>query len=226
MKQAPHHDAPIAPRPAAAKAWRRGAALAALLGSLCLFPQPEAAAVLTTVALGSGQRSITLQVGNATGIDNVVFNVTGTNVSPSATPVTNTTPVDIRITANRVSPSFEPWITLTADSSGGLACVGGTGCGSTVIPFNSISWQSTNADASGLDIQDGAFNGTATQQLARYRNNYRDCRTYDFFCAIGWVAYDYYDTNMHNALRFTYANGALYPAGQYRGRVTFTATML
>ena len=30
---------------------------------------------------------------------------------------------------------------------------------------------------------------------------------------------------MNNTLRFTYANARVYPAGQYRGTVTYTATV-
>jgi hypothetical protein len=181
--------------------------------------------VFTRVALGSAPRSITLQVGSATGIDNVVFDVSGAAAAalPRA-PITNPTPgsVNFSITANRVSPGFEPWITLTANSSVALKCVVGTGCGTTEIPFDSISWTSANADPSGLDIQSGAFNGSATQQLARYQNNYRECTFWIVIC----FAYANYDTNMANTLNFRYSNSTLYPAGQYKGRVTFTATML
>ncbi len=186
-----------------------------------LFPQTPAGAVFTRVALGSAPRSITLQVGSATGIDNVVFDVSGAAAAalPRA-PITNPTPgsVNFSITANRVSPGFEPWITLTANSSVALKCVVGTGCGTAEIPFDSISWTTANAAASGLDIQSGTFNGGATQQLARYQNNYRECFLL-IFCTS-------YDTNMANTLNFRYSNSTLYPAGQYKGRVTFTATML
>jgi hypothetical protein len=213
----PGHLRPAAP------SRRRAAALAlAALPVLWLSPQLPAHAVFTTVLVGSNPQSLTLQVGGTTGIDNVVFNVNGSNVSPSPAPVTNAAAVDFRITANRVNSGFQPYITLTADSTTGLACVSGTGCGSTVIPFSAISWTSTNSAASGLDIQNGAFNGSATQQLARYQNNYSVCSFFLVFC---W-GYAYYDTNMYNALLFTYANSTLYPAGQYKGRVTFTATML
>ncbi|GER21353.1 hypothetical protein VCH24_64050 [Variovorax boronicumulans] len=200
------------------------AALTAL-SCLWLFPQMPAQAVFTRVALGSAPRSITLQVGSATGVDNVVFNVSGAAAAalPRA-PVTNPTPgsVNFSITANRVNSGFEPWITLTANSSVALKCVAGTGCGTTEIPFDSISWTTANADPSGLDIQSGAFNGGATQQLTRYQNNYRECTFWIIIC----LGYAYYDTNMANTLNFQYSNSTLYPAGQYKGRVTFTATML
>lgn len=207
-------------RPAAHARWRAAALAFAAAPVLWLFPQPPAHAVFTTVLLGSNPRSLTLQVGGTTGIDNVVFDVSGANISPSPAPVTNAATVDFRITANRVNSGFQPYITLTADSTTGLACVSGSGCGSTVIPFSDISWASTNSAASGLDIQNGAFNGSATQQLARYQNDYSVC-TWFIVCF-----YTYYDTNMYNTLLFTYANSTLYPAGQYKGRVTFTATML
>ena len=82
-------------------------------------------AVLTNVLVGSATRSITLQVGSPGGtIDNVVFDVTGANVSP--TPVTNPATVGFRITANLVR-SIGTSVTLTDISSFGLPCVAGTG---------------------------------------------------------------------------------------------------
>lgn len=193
--------------------------------ALWLAPVSPADAVFTRVELGSAPRSLTLQVGSATAVDNVVFNVSGSAAAamPRA-PITNPTPasVNISITTNRVTSSYEPWVTLTANSSSGLVCVPGSGCGATTIPFSTISWTSTNADASGLDIQNGAFNGSAAQQLARYQNNYSECTIWFIFC---WQTTSF-NTNMGNTLRFVYSNAALLPAGEYRGTVTFTATML
>ncbi|RYF64061.1 MAG: hypothetical protein EOO29_43025 [Comamonadaceae bacterium] len=178
--------------------------------------------MLTTVLVGSAPRSITLQVGSTGGtIDNLVFDVTGTNVSPGPpAPVTNLTVVPFRITANRVNATGTT-VTLSADSSIELACVAGTGCGTTTIPFTTISWTSDSPSGTTQDIQSGTFSGTGTQQLAAYANNVRVCTFQIIFC----FAYDYYDTNLANNLRFTYSNATLYPSGQYRGRVTFTATM-
>ena len=222
MQHAPH--APYASGPARrlrAAVWRHSLASACAGASLWAVLPAPAHAVLTNVLVGSAPRSITLQVGSPGGtIDNVVFDVTGTNVSPTPVPVTNPATVGFSITANRVT-STGTTVTLTADSSAGLPCVAGTGCGTTVIPFNKISWTSDSPAGTGLDIQDGTFDGGAAQPLASYPNNVRVCTFWLFIC----VDYDYYDTNLQNNLRFTYANDVLYPAGQYRGRVTFTATM-
>lgn len=80
--------------------------------------------------------------------------------------------------------------------------------GSTVIPFNTVSWTSYNhaAPYATLDIQNGTFDGSASQPLA--------LRTL---------------TNtsiaMSNVLIFQYDNATFYPAGQYTGRVVYTATL-
>ena len=82
-----------------------------------------------------------------------------------------------------------------------------SGCGSTAIPFSDVCWVSTNKVTGGGDIQDGCFTGSATQPLASF----------------GRVLFN--SRRMYNTLRFTYANARVYPAGQYRGTVTYTATV-
>ena len=226
MQHAPH--SPYASGPARrlrAAVWRHSLASACAGASLWAVLPAPAHAVLTNVLVGSAPRSITLQVGSPGGtIDNVVFDVTGTNVSPTPVPVTNPATVGFSITANRVT-STGTTVTLTADSSAGLPCVAGTGCGTTVIPFNKISWTSLNPSGTGLDIQDGRFSGGTSQQLARYPNNVQICTGIIFFGVCLFGTFENFDTNLQNNLRFTYDNDMLYPAGQYRGRVTFTATM-
>lgn len=172
-----------------------------------------AGAVFTAVPVSLlGAASITLQVGTATAgsIDNLVFDVTGTRVMPSATPISNATSVPVRVVTSRTALAYlGATVRVTVDSSGGLVCVGGSGCGSTIIPFSSISWVSTNPDASGEDVQSGAFTGSTAQVIAQFtQNSLLEARGFS------------------NQLLFTYANSTVYPAGQYKGRVVFTATML
>ena len=221
MEHPPHAHTALGSARRYSAVWRHRLALVCAGASLWAVLLAPAHAVLTNVLVGSAPRSITLQVGSPGGtIDNVVFDVTGANVSPTPAPVTNPATVGFSITANRVT-STGTTVTLTADSSTGLPCVSGSGCGTTVIPFNKISWTSDSSSGTSLDIQPGTFNTSATQPITSYFNNVRVCTFFFLFC----FNYDYYDTNLQNNLRFTYANDVLYPAGQYRGRVTFTATM-
>lgn len=204
----------------------RGRVWLRLLGGitlLCLLA-PDVFAVFTWGSLTT-RRIITMQVGSATpgSVNSVTFDVSNSAVSPSPVAITGTpsntpgTPatspsngVYVRMTAQIPTVSANSWtsVVLTVDSSAGLACVGGSGCGSTIIPSNTISWTSYDKDTTyaGLDIQDGAFNGSASQTLT------------NFYVAGGSLT-------MSNVLVFQYANSTLYPAGQYRGRVTYTASM-
>ena len=98
---------------------------------------------------------------------------------------------------------------MTVDSTAGLVCVGGSGCGTTIVPFDSVSWISNNKQAgpnAGLDIQNGSFNGSANQSL------------------VNLVLSP--SVTLSNVLVFQYNNSTLYPAGQYRGRVIYTASVL
>lgn len=182
-----------------------------------------AGAIITYTNLNGPQR-VTMRVGSANGtINSVNFSVTGANVSPTPVPVTgvpgNFTPAtapangtEIQVTANIGSNSTRT-ITLSVDSSAGLACVGGSGCGTTIIPFSTVSWTSYNKETglfAGEDLQDGTFTGATNQVLAS-----------------GVVS-----TNpgqgiqvvMTNVMIFRYNNAVLYPSGQYTGRVVYTAT--
>lgn len=191
--------------------WRVGVLVAGLLAC------GQAGAVFTFLPYAT-PRFIQLQVGAAGGtINNVTFNVTGANISPSplpvqgipdaATPATNPTG-GVRVRMRGQWNSGNQILSLTVNSAAGLACVGATGCGSTVIPFNTISWVAhEKLNFTTFDIQNGSFNGSATQTLANF-----SC------CVSGSV-------EMANTLVFTYNNATLYPAGQYRGRVVFTASI-
>lgn len=184
----------------------------------------DAGAVFTFGSLTT-RRIITMQVGSANSgtINSVTFDVNNSAVNPSPVGVTGvpsntpgtlaTSPANgvlVSMTAQIPTVSSNSWtnVVLTVNSSAGLMCVGGSGCGSTIIPFSTVSWTSYNKDTTypGLDIQDGAFTGSASQTLT------------NFYVAGGSVT-------MQNVLVFQYANTTLYPAGQYNGRVTFTASM-
>lgn len=195
------------------RAWGRVA-----LGLVLLLAMiPEAMAVFTFSSLAT-KRSITLQVGASTAgtVNSVTFDVSNASVSPSPVSVTGvpdnaaaTSPsggILIRLKAGIVVSDTR--VTLTVDSSPGLSCIGGSGCGTTIIPFNTISWTAYNHDTTypSSDIQDGTFNGSSSQGLT------------DYFVRGGGV-------EMSNVLIFKYANTMLYPAGKYSGRVTYTATM-
>jgi hypothetical protein len=151
-----------------------------------------------------------LRVGPSTGntVDTVSFPaISGANISPAPSAVTYAPLVDVELSLQRPTLTFPNDVVLTVNSTAGMACVAGSGCGSTVIPFTDVCWTSTNKVAGGGDIQDGCFTSSATQPLARF----------------GWVSFN--SRRMYNTLRFTYANARVYPAGQYRGTVTYTATV-
>ena len=113
-------------------------------------------------------------------------------------------------------------VTLKVDSVAGLSCQSG-GCGSTIIPFSQISWvASNNGNAASGDIQNGRFNDTSNQQIASFNANATFCSFWIIFC-LGYT----YQSNAMNAtrLQFSYDNDVVYPAGNYKGTVRFTASM-
>lgn len=184
----------------------------------------SAQALIVTVT-DTGSFAISLRVGSAAAIDNVSFNVAGPSVGTS-TPVTGTPSVAVSVTPVRPSASgtARP-VKLTVDSSAQLACQPASGCGSTTIPFSKISWTVTNNSGVGSgDIQNGVFNGTATQQIATFNANAGS--SFFPFCP-GLLTLTCIFTNQLSAtsMAFSYANDTIYPAGIYRGRVIFTATM-
>ena len=179
-------------------------ALGALLtASLC---SADAGAVFIDATPATAVGAITMRVGSTTAVDTVTFaTISGANISPSPTAVGAGGDVTVEALAE-FNWLGTRTVTVTANSSAGLACTGG-GCGATVIPFSEICWVSTNKVLGGGDIQDGCFTGIAVQPLAA-------------FSTVG-------NTNrlMRNFLRFSYQNSRVYPAGNYRGTVTYTATL-
>jgi hypothetical protein len=187
---------------------------AAVLLAACAAP---AHAVFTFLPL-STPRTITMQVGSpGATINNVVFNVTGGNIAPNPTAVTGvpsagtpaTTPAGgVRIRFSAQWPAGNSTVLFNVSSPAALTCVGGTGCGTTVIPFSSISWVAfEKVNFTGFDIQNGSFTGAANQTLS------------NFSCCGGADGVE-----MANTLVFSYNNTTLYPSGQYTGRVTYTAS--
>lgn len=190
--------------------------LLGIAGSLFLMSSASAVFIFSAY---TPVRQITMRVGSAGAtVNNVTFNVTGANISPTPVAVTGvpgggapvTSPaggIEVTLTAGLVSPGGQR-VTLTADSSAGMVCVGGTGCGTTNIPFTTVSWTSTNHDATfpSFDIQNGTFTGAANQVLTNY--------------TVGGGS-----VSMSNILTFQYGNTTIYPSGQYLGRVIYTATI-
>lgn len=204
--------------------WRSG-----VLALLALGAAWPAAAVFTTVELdtGSSDYQLLLRVGSAAGTrDTVDFSVTGNNIGLNPTPVTGTPDIDVWVAPLRppgTNRAPRP-VRLTVNSSGGgMACDSPTSCGSTKIPFSKISWTASNtAGGAAGDIQGGSFNGSTAQLIAGFNANATYCKVYFLWCWTWQHATQQLDATR---LRFTYANDVIYPAGVYKGTVTFTATM-
>lgn len=204
----------------ARRRWR-GLLGAAVLAAGAAMP---AGAVITTVSDSGGVYAISLRVGSLSGVDTVAFNVTGTNVGQTPTAVTGSQTIDVSVTPIRpaTSSSTARPVTLKVDSVAGLSCQSG-GCGSTIIPFSQISWvASNNGNAASGDIQNGRFNDTSNQQIASFNANATFCSFWIIFC-LGYT----YQSNAMSAtrLQFSYDNDVVYPAGNYKGTVRFTASM-
>lgn len=176
----------------------------------------DAGAVITLLPNGS-PRQIIMQVGSAgSTVNSVTFNVTGANISPNPVAVTGvpsantpaTSPAGgTTVSLTTTNESGVVHMNLTVDSSAGLICQSAS-CGTTVIPFNTISWTSYNhgTQYQTLDIQNGTFDGSSNQPLAlRTMTNT--------------------SITMSNVLIFQYSNTTLYPAGQYQGTVRYTAAI-
>ncbi|MET3498115.1 hypothetical protein [Variovorax boronicumulans] len=178
---------------------------------------PNAGAVFT-YASTNAPYGITLQVGSAVAVDEVAFNVTGANVGLTPTSVAGSQPITIRISPSRPSMLFAETrpVTLTVDVPAGLNCTTFSSCGNTIIPFSTISWVSTNATSPNQgDIQSGTFANSTTQSLASFNA-----------ATSAFLIFNSDTRFMANTLTFRYANTTVYPAGSYRGKVRFTATMV
>jgi hypothetical protein len=200
----------------------RGLLGAAVLAAGIAMP---ASAVVTTVSDSGSVYAISLRVGSASGVDTVAFSVTGNNAGLTPVAVTGTPAIDVWVTPIRPANSSgtaRP-VTLKVDSSLGLPCQSG-GCGTTIIPFSDISWVASNNSATGTgDIQNGRFNGTTNQQIASFNANATYCSIPFIIFCLGYT----YQSNAMSATRmqFSYDNDVVYPAGNYKGTVRFTASM-
>jgi hypothetical protein len=216
---------PSAPRGLRAPKPRPGARLSRVRGALTLLGLAlacgPASAVLTFFDLAS-PRFIQLQVGASGGTVNTVgFRVTGAHTSPTPQAVPGvpdalapaTTPSGgVRVRLRGQWASGNQTLRLLVDSAAGMACVAGSGCGSTVIPFTTVRWVSHERESApgyaGWDIQSGGFDGGTAQQL------------------VGMICcFTNRSVEVANTLVFSYGNTTLYPAGRYRGTVTFTAVI-
>lgn len=192
-------------------------ARAGWLALACGFASP-AGAVFTFGPLAA-YRQLTLRVGSTgSTVDTVVFDISGASVWPSPAPVQgvpngpSTSPaggVEIFMDVQLATVGLTSYANLYIDSSAGLRCVAGSGCGTTTIPFSNVSWMSYNRDTTypGSDVSPDSFDDSSSQQI------------------IGVSAFNQSAT-MSNVLTFSYANSFLYPAGRYSGRVVYTAVIL
>jgi hypothetical protein len=206
-------------------AWLRVAAF----GLLALCFTTQASAVVTVTSGYTGVRSITMQVGTATSgvVDVVQFNVantpTGNSQTYAASVNGNGVPLlassgGVLIAINMRTPSAlgTQSFTTTVTSPASLTCASG-GCGSASIPFSTISWTSTTvatASNAAFDIQNGVFIPGTTQNLNSFPTGTNT--TMGGGSIVNWA----------NTMTFSYTSAIAYPAGNYTGRVTYTATFL
>ncbi len=197
----------------ATRGWRMPFGCAcAVVSALAFFPR-EAGAVFTDIgaaSLNQLRHQILIRVGTnvAGSVDAANFGtIAGDKVGDGSTQPTAST--DIEVKAWTFSFGFvntDRTVTVTADSTAGMACATPATCGSVIIPLSKVSWVSGNATAPAggvFDMQSGTFSDGAAQTLASFPSRRR----------------------MQNNLTFKFANDAVYPAGTYSGVVTFTASM-
>ncbi|RSZ32246.1 MULTISPECIES: hypothetical protein [unclassified Variovorax] len=208
----------------------RATAAAALAAAAVAGLAPPAHAVITTVTDTGSSYMLTLRVGTVGAtVDTVAFSVTGANAGLTPTAVTGTPTIDVWVMPVRpiANTTVARPVTLRVDSSAGLSCQSG-GCGSTIIPFSKISWVATgNSNAASGDIQNGRFDTTANQSIASYDANATFCvGPLGLPCVLGIGTWTYLSRNLTaTRLQFSYDNDVIYPGGNYKGTVRFTASM-
>lgn len=199
-----------------------------VFGLLALCFTTQASAVITVTAGYTGVRTITMRVGTATPgvIDVVQFNVANTpngnsqvfaaSVNGNGVPLAASTgAVTIAINMRTPVSLGTQTFSTTVTSPASLTCVSG-GCGATTIPFSTISWTSTTVVGAAnylFDIQNAAFIPGTTQSL----NTFTPGTT-----TMGGG----FNVNWTNSMTFSYTSAIAYPAGNYTGRVVYTATFL
>lgn len=206
------------------------ASATALAAAAALFASTPARAVITTVTDTGSSYLLTLRVGSAGAtVDTVAFSVTGANAGLTPTAVTGTPTIDVWVIPVRpvANTTVARPVTLRVDSSVALTCQSG-GCGTTAIPFSKISWVATgNSNAASGDIQNGRFDATANQSIASYDANATFCvGPLGLPCVLGVGTWTYLSRNLTaTRLQFSYDNDVIYPGGNYKGTVRFTASM-
>lgn len=187
----------------------------------CSVSEPALAVITTTLFYLSSTRSLSLQVGKPTGVDNVRFDVGGVvgNSQAYAAPVSGSglpmfpsnqsggilfrvfmqLPLDAVLTRQQVI--------TTVSNPAYLVCIEAN-CAGYAIPFQSIAWTVAPASTFSGDIQDGTFvSGGGTHTLINYS------------AAFGSTV------EFKSTLNFSYANTTIYPAGTYTGTVTYTTSL-
>jgi len=191
----------------------------------CAF---DANAVVTITPGYTGQLTLTMRVGTpAAGVvDTVQFDVVNpvAGNSLSSAPSVNGNGVAIAASTGGVPISVimripkrdkRQLFSMTVTSPPALTCVSG-GCGTTTIPFSTISWIATptpSGNNSAIDFQSGTFVGGSTQSMNTFSTTMNP--TVDFNAT----------TDISSILTFSYSNVTAYPAGNYSGFVTYTATL-
>jgi hypothetical protein len=198
----PPNPLPLAPRASVRRGWRTLVSSVTAFGLLT-----PAEAVFTNLGIPFFH-TISIRVGSFGGtVDTVNFGTVAGNVVGNSAAITASGTVDVVVNALTLV-SGSRTVTVNADSAAGMSCQTAATCASTLIPFSAVSWTVSNSVApsgspSVFDIQAGSFNTSASQTIASFPSGRR----------------------MDNTLSFKYANSTVYPAGTYRGRVTFTASM-
>ena len=191
----------------------------------CVF---DANAVVTVTAGYTGTRTLTMRVGTPTAgaVDIVQFNVVNPTVGNSLASAASVNGNGVAIAAssggvqinmNMKVPSgnLNQLFTMTVTSPPALTCVSG-GCGTTTIPFSTISWIASPTPSgtyATLDIQSGTFTAGSKQSMNSYPTTTNTALT---FAAT---------VDFSSILTFSYSNVTAYPAGNYSGAVTYTATL-
>ena len=196
----------------------RWMAVMAMAAITALIARPAGAVITLLYPNIATSYGLTLQVGASTGASTNTVAFSAPSVPGQVVaPVTGTPTISVLVTPSRPAlSSVVGKVTLTVDSSAGLSCQT-TACGTTLIPFSTISWTAIGmGSAASGDIQSGRFNGATNQSIASFSTNV-------ITCAIVCTSPQIY--TLGTQMQFAYDNATTYPAGTYSGVVHFTATM-
>jgi len=170
-------------------------------------------------SLNGGNTKLRLRVGsNGNTTDTVIINVPDTNVG-DGTPVVSTNNIsgssgqytvrflmDMRRYPGNNGPfPLSGTARLRSNSSNSMSCITAATCGSTQIPFTTISWTQRDGD---MVTEASAYNGAPLQQLHSQ--------------VLGLGGAPGNGVRYRDYLQFSYDNATLLPAGSYRGTINFT----